>query len=360
MRLVLLLFSLFLSLASLPAQEALIARLQEARRTGRVHEASLAARGLMQLLEEEEDPFVRVAIRRALWIQEISLSGSGLFDFTISALACDGDDIWIGTRSGDIARYSLSERRWMLLRKGAPSLAVRSVNAILAEEERIWFLSYGSALIWDKRRSRALPVDLPDHASYRGMQSLLPWGEGVLIGTQGRNLRRVSPAGHEVFPAPALRNVSYLARRPDGRIWAGTEGQGLFLSDPAGAFRPFGKDDRRSSAVRALFPLPQGFLAGSYGGGLFLMDSEGAPLAEGAFSEAPWVTDGCETAGGYCFSTLGNGLIYREKGSGAYRSFGIPEGLSALDLTGLEYAPPYLIAATQSRGVWIVHENFFL
>ena len=353
---------LFFILIGIPlyCADSLPDALEAARGKGDFQQVRLLSRQMESLLAAEEDPVVRTLYNRALWVQRISLIGSGFFDYNISALKADGDDIWFGSRSGDIGRYSLSERKWLILQEGSPSLAIRSVNAIETDRRRVWILSYGSLMVFDKRTGEPYLTDLPDHRNYRGMQSLTLLGRGVLVGTQASGLRRILPAEETVLSLPELRNVSFFRQVNPELLFAGTEENGLFLLDNSFHIRECTDNNRRTGAVRSLLDYRGGFLGGSYGNGLFVLrdvndtyEYEKLPII------AKWITDGVETEKGYCFSTLGNGLIYLEKQDLKIHSAGIEEGLPSLDITAVDYAAPYLICGTQGQGLLIVHENFF-
>ena len=119
---------------------------RESLKTGDYSRTEYLRTVLQEKLESEEDPLLRTGIKRTLFQEHVPFPDELIYDASVSAMLADGDDIWIGSRSGDIARYSLSERRWTVLVRGEESLAIRAVQSILAEGEHIWFLSYGSVV----------------------------------------------------------------------------------------------------------------------------------------------------------------------------------------------------------------------
>ncbi|OQY34875.1 MAG: hypothetical protein B6241_03060 [Spirochaetaceae bacterium 4572_59] len=360
-----LLYSQFISFLllfpeSLIPEENLLDDLNKAQERGDFLEDEYISRVLSEKLTIEADPYIRTSLKRALWVHQVPLEKSGLFDFNISAMEADGDDIWIGTRSGDIARYSLSEQEWFILQKGAPSLAIRSVNAILCDKDRIWFLSYGSIILFDKRLGNSYFLDLPDHADYRGMQSLSLLGRGILVGTQSSGFRRILPGDETFIDIPGLNNISFQYKKDGDLLFAGTEETGLFVLDRFFHPHQVVSNNRRTASVRTLLPGDGYYVAGSYGNGLFQLISDGQVYEyRKIFSKGNWITDGELLKKGYCFSTLGNGLIYMSREDLVARSLGIPEGLPSLDIAALEYSSPYLICGTQGQGLLIIHENFF-
>ena len=342
------------------ADETLLEELDKALERGNYHRVLILKNEILAKLDIEKDPLIRTVLKRALWVESVPFTGSGVFDPFISALQVVDDDVWIGSRSGDIARYSLSERKWFLLQEGAPSLAIRSVNAIETDRDRIWFLSYGSVQMYDLRTSRLYRADLPDSAAYRGMQSLSMLGRGVLVGTQGTGLRRILLREETVLSYPSLKNVSFLKQFDRDTLYAGTEEHGLFLINLSGEIVPAVSNNRRTSGVRTLLPLKESYLAGSYGNGLFLLEKQNSSyIYQKIYSPALWITGGTETSSGYCFSTLGNGLIYMDRSDLSQYFAGIEEGLPTLDFTSIGYSAPYFICGTQDQGLLVVHEDFF-
>ena len=103
-------------------------------------------------------------------METVSYPEEIVFDPSISAMLADGDDIWIGSRSGDIARYSLPSDAGTLWCAGRESLAIRAVQQISAEGEHIWFLSYGAVGVYSRRQNKYFALDIPDRKSFAGFK----------------------------------------------------------------------------------------------------------------------------------------------------------------------------------------------
>ncbi|MBF9017239.1 MULTISPECIES: hypothetical protein [unclassified Oceanispirochaeta] len=317
---------------------------------------------LEELLFSETDPLSRTALKRLLYQELIELPDDIFFDKHISALAADGDDLWMGSRSGDIARYSLSEKSWKSFIRGQDSLAIKTMQTILPDHERIWFLSYGSVGVYSKRHSRLIYLDIPDEKDYRGLQSGIVVGTGLITGTQSRGLRRIRLDSQSVLPlASDLRNVTFLQALDDQRILAGSEEDGLFILDRSFNASAAGQNSRQLSAARAVLGDSRSrMIAGSYGGGLYKLVRQGDKYDIVLLnSRTRWITGGVELPEHFCFSTLGQGLLVMEKESLEISYLGISEGLGGLDMSSIAYVEPYIICAVQEQGLVKIHEDLF-
>ena len=143
------------------------------------------------------------------------------------------------------------------------------VQSIQAEPEMIWFLSYGSVSIYSKRYDRFIQLPIPDDKEYRGLQSAVLMGQGLISGTQNSHLRRIRLDSQSVIhQSPPLRNITFLKEINEGRLLAGTELDGLFILDRFFQPQPLTENNRKTSAVRAVLGDPSvAMVAGSYGAG---------------------------------------------------------------------------------------------
>ena len=336
--------------------------LTDAREEGDFHLESLYRQRMEGVLGSQTDILDRTRLNRMVFMESVPLPEDIFFSDSISVLRNDGDDLWLGSRSGDIARYSLSERRWKSLIRGQESLAIRTVQTIEADGERIWFLSYGSVGLYSKRHDRLIYLDIPDEQSFRGLQSSVVMGSGLITGTQGRGLRRIRLDGYSsIQETSSLRNVTYLEKLGNSEFLAGTEEDGLYIVDTRFRIRDAGRNSRQLSAVRTVLGDPGGvMIGGTYGNGLFKLVRQGERYDIVLIhSRAPWITDGAENSGYFFFSTLGQGLAVVDRESLDIRYFGISEGLGGLDLSSVVYVEPYIICAVQGQGLVIIHEDFF-
>lgn len=332
------------------------------RKRGDFLNESLLRSKLEETLSELNDPAELTRMKRSLYIEAIPLPEDIFFDTGISALSADQDDIWAGSRSGDIARYSLSERSWVSFVRGRESLAIRTVQSIQGDPENIWILSYGSVAVYSKRHDSFIPLNIPDTGEYRGLQSGILMGNGLICGTQGTGLRRIRLDGYSSIPQhPELRNITFLKSLGSDSLLAGTEEDGLFVLDSRYQPRPLLENNRRTSAVRVVFDAGEDrMIGGSYGSGLFMLAKKNEKY-DIVFLGAGvrWITGGVEIPGFYCFTTLGNGLVVIDRKSLETKVYGISEGLGGLDFSSITYVAPYVVCALQGQGLVRIHENYF-
>ncbi len=352
---------LFLTALSVPGRADEMSEFRMSLEQGDYLRADYLRTVLGKKLETIEDPLLRTGMKRALYLEHVSLPEDLIYDHAVSSMLADGDDLWLGSRSGDIARYSLSERRWTSFVRGQESLAIRAVQSIIVQGEHVWFLSYGSVGVYSKRQNRFFSLDIPDRKEYRGLQSAIVEGRGLICGTQSSGLRRIRLDGQSLIrQEPPLENITFLQRQSDGRVLAGSEEQGLFVLDRLFRASPVVQNSRLTAAARAVLGTVSEMIVGTYGGGIVRLKREerGYRTIISDYSSR-WITDGVELPGLYCFSTLGQGLLVLGRDDSEKRYYGIEDGLSALDISAVEYASPFLICAVQEQGLNIIHEKFF-
>ena len=103
---------------------------------------------------------------------------------------------------------------------------------------------------------------------------------------------------------------------------------------------------------------------GTYGQGLYRWDPHTNDLeqlskAEGSLGD-DWVLCGVETKTGLYFGTFGAGVTHLLPTSLSTRQIGIRDGLSALDISAVTYAPPLVYFGTLGSGISILDESLVL
>ncbi len=318
-----------------------------------------AARRYFRLVRQSGiEPADRALLRalrvRLVW-DWIPASELGLADSNVAALRADGDDVWVGTWNGGVARYSLSSRQSTAF----PSPAF--TRSIEVSDRRVW-VGTADGLAWYGKASgtwgfsdawKALVVSRA--------------GSELYAGTLGDGLFRLRGEQWEQVADGELpgRFVSCIAEGPGGAtLLVGTVNLGLIVVD------------RATGAMRGLEELVPGFSArnitsvladsqgrvwiGTYGEGLFLWTPSDSTLVR--FSRATgeigddWVLAICETPRALYFGTFGAGVSVYESSRGAWRRFGISDGLSSLDVTSIASRPPYVFFGTLGAGVCVYEE----
>jgi ligand-binding sensor domain-containing protein len=146
----------------------------------------------------------------------------------------------------------------------------------------------------------------------------------LLIGTMNRGVVILDLAAGtmtdlaDLVPDFTSANVTSVLAASDGRVWIGTYGEGLVVWAPqTGAMTRYTK-------------------------------------AGGQIGD-DWVLCSAETDRGLYFGTFGGGVSFLSR-SGTWRRIGIGDGLASLDVTAIEWRPPWLYFGTLGAGVSVYDE----
>ena len=183
-------------------------------------------------------------------------------------------------------------------------------------------------------------VSPPDHWKGRSVLSILPSPDGALwVGTEGAGLYCLQDGTWTNFNAPqGLRNpyVWSLAMDDAGKIWAGTWGGGLFVQQDKAFDYPRGMENFLWPAPALLFVKDElwiGTPAGAlcYQNGKFNVSSE---IAGQPFGDVRGIAR--DKSGALWFGTAGSGLVRCQNGD--FRRFKKSDGLSSDFIECLHFA----------------------
>lgn len=232
-------------------------------------------------------------LEREYWFDTLD-SRSGLSQNTVYCLTQDRDDfLWIGTEDG-LNRFDGYE---YLVIKHEPgmshSLSDNTVSALLEDADGVlWVGTRGGGLNRLNRNNlhcRHFPDRTSRETSYNFIMTIKQDQQGqIWLGTKG-GLSRFNPRTSQF--SPILKNciVWRLAFDADGKLWIGTEKQGLLILKPgettAEPFRWNNPADKaavaelNSSWIRALLrDMDGGMWVGTYGAGLYYIDTKHAVI----------------------------------------------------------------------------------
>lgn len=175
-------------------------------------------------------------------------------------------NLWAGTYEGGLERLAPRVGTLDL----APGLANNTVLSLIEDREgNLWIGMSGGGLA---RLSDGDAVGIGIPTPERSVSTVPVVGDGadgVFVGGGGVGIAHVGPRGVEVLrPAgtPIPTSVWALARDPDGTLWIGTWGDGLWRLSPGERLERFGGPATRSRTVRAIVRTEAGALVGGDGG----------------------------------------------------------------------------------------------
>lgn len=301
--------------------------------------------------------------RRLAW-RALSAEAIGLGDGNVSALRVDGDDLWVGTWNGGVARYSLSDGRTQVFRAGRESIVPGTVRCIEVTPARVWVGTYQGLFVYSKATSSWQEV-----AAFSGSE---PWkveaiaaADGRLfVGTLGEGLWRQEGDGWQRIEAGVLPGDFITCLQPaGGQLLLGTLSRGVLLFDLArqslASFDALAPGLEARNITMLLADPPDSFWIGTYGQGVYRWD--GATRRLSHFTRAggslgdDWVLCGARTRSGLYFGTLGGGLSRYDGRS--WQTLGREQGVAARDISALAYSSPYLYLGTLGAGITILSEG---
>ncbi len=311
-------------------------------------------------LPASERPLYRQMQIRLCW-SVLSADALGLKDANISSLRVDGDDLWIGTWNGGVARYSVSAGS----RDAFPSPAIS--RSIEVADRRVW-IGTTEGLAWYGKGTGRWGVDLSGTAEHSlNVQVVRQTSSGLYAGTLGDGLFRLTDAGWEQMADGSLpgRFITCIAGdAAHGTLLIGTMNIGLVILDlKTGAMRTLAESVPQftSSNITAVLPGADGRVwIGTYGEGLAVWTPGTNSLRRYTTATAElgddWILSACETDRALYFGSFGGGVSVLSKADGSWRRIGIADGLASLDVAAIAWRAPRLYFGTLGSGVSVYDE----
>ena len=306
-------------------------------------------------------------LARGLMWDHLTPRQLGLGDANISAIATDGDDVWVGSWMGGLTRYARSTGRRNVFRDGPDSLVSRRVRDIAPIGGYVWVgTDLGmSVYALSSSRWRHEPA-LGDGLEPAGVTAIAgAAGDEVFAGTLGQGLWRRDATGWSAVGDGVLPGLFVGALRMVGEtLWIGTIDLGLVALDlRSGALRSFDEINLALGPqnVTAIVPDGSGTLwIATFGSGLFRW--EPGPNRVTHFSVAggqlpdDWVLAGAAGDAGLYFGTFGGGAVRYSPHTDAWTTIGLAQGLPSLDVAVVESARGHIYFGTLGGGVAILSE----
>jgi len=308
-----------------------------------------------------DQPLLRALRVRLSW-SSLGPEALGLSDGNVSTLGIDGDDLWVGTWSGGVARYSVSARH-------SDSFAVPAYpRTIEVAQRRIW-IGGADGLAWFGKGTGTWGTEKDfQPPSARRVQALKLAGGILYAGTLGDGLYRLGSDGWSEVSSGGLPGpfVTSIEEGVDGKeLYLGTMSSGLVIMDThTGTMKGHTEVVPGFSAANVTSLLDDGqggIWIGTYGDGLYLWSPAANSLRH--FSKATgeigddWVLASCRTARGLYFGTFGAGVSAFLPSAGTWRRYGITDGLGSLDVAAIAWRAPFVFFGTLGAGVSVYDEE---
>ncbi len=274
-------------------------------------------------------------LRGKLFIKRWSGSDLGLAGENISSLLSDTDDIWAGTWTGGLIRFSDPLGTSTVWDPGLPSLAVRTVNRIRSDNGVIRVLRYASLEGYNKRSGKWFTeTDLP---AFDRLQDLSIINERTYLATLGYGLWVKTRDIWLNIEYPGLF-INRLEEGDDGELLVATMDRGLFLYDTnndSWTQPPSGRI--REKNITSLMRVGKYIIGGTYGNGAFIWNTENSDV--NTFGRDilgdPWVLAVTGIGQRFYFGTFGSGLNVLDLKSWEWDRISLAEGLLSADIASL-------------------------
>lgn len=286
---------------------------------------------------------------RLAW-ERLDAARLGLTDANISALAVDGDDLWVGTWNGGAARWSLSAETCALFPHPAYPRAFEPT------ERRVWVATFEGLASYTRSSGRWSLVPELQEPSPAKVQALESMGDDLYAGTLGDGLLRLREGAWERVSDGGYpgRFVNCLAADGD-RLLVGTMDLGLLILEPS------------SGRIESLAARQPAFTArnvttitadrgrvwiGTYGEGLWRWEGDRITRYGRDTGEIgdDWVLASCRVGDGVWFGTFGAGASFVGD-DGRWRRLGVADGLPSLDVAAIAWRAPFVYFGTLGAGV---------
>jgi len=302
----------------------------------------------------QEDPYKQNLFLQKLYAHNLDAPQDLL---NVSLLEVDRDDLWVGTWTGGIFRYSLALDMWEEIKKPVASLTVNSSHGVVFEENYIWLLGYNWLARYWKHSSRVEPLDrtrppskIQDMVLYQDRIFLATAGNGIYVLDKDRINWEKDPRFEKAGPF-----INALIPSDEG-FWICTTDRGLYYWD--------GEDLSQEITgfpglnVTTLIEDKDTLWVGTYGRGLLEIEQDKRTLYSSRLNQFPddWIISSLQTDLYRIWGTLGGG-IYLQDESGRNITLTLQDGLASMDIAALAWYNNALYVGNLGGGITVIHEN---
>ena len=307
-------------------------------------------------------------LARSLMWSYLTPRDLGMNDANISAIATDGDDVWVGSWTGGLARYTRSTGQRAVFRAGPRSLQSLRVRDIATVDDYIWVGTDRGLSVYALASSRwRHELTIGDEREPVSLAAIATARDTVFAGTLGQGLWRDDGSGWQAV-AGALPGLFITALQVVGdTLWIGTIDLGVVALDLAsGAVRSFDEinPDLGPQNVTAIVPgagADEALWITTFGSGVYrwLPGPNRITHFSAAGGELPddWVLSGAAGENGMYFGTFGGGVARYAPPSGAWSVISLAHGLPSLNVAVVTAARGKVYFGTLGGGVAVLSER---
>ena len=315
-------------------------------------------------LDADAVPTYRELARGLMW-EHLTPRQLGLGDGNISAIATDGDDVWVGTWTGGLVRHTRSTGRRQVFREGPESLVSRRVRAIHPVGGYVWVGTDEGLSVYARSSSRWRRVPVLGGGEPSPVVALADAGGAMYAGTLGQGLWRHdasgwSRVGHESLPGLFINTLLVV----DRTLWIGTIDLGLVSLDlRSGTLRSFDEVNAALGPqnVTAIVAQDDATLwIGTFGAGLYRWEADTNRITHFsvATGQVPddWILSAAVGDAGLYFGTFGGGAVRHDPHRETWTAISLEQGLTSLNVAVVAAARGRIYFGTLGAGVAILSE----
>ncbi len=313
-------------------------------------------------LKDERDLYGM--LQRALKWQNVRCASIKLADENISVLTYDGNDLWIGTWNGGLARYNMYRDEVKVFKSGKSSIVPKTVRVIKVIGQNVWVGSYEGLSYYSKRSGKWYVVKNFTGRNKTTVEAIETIAGKIYVGTLGRGLwvldlnssnygkwRRIKKGG-------ALKFINCLARYRSYLI-IGSMDKGVFffnvksgrlinLADLCADFTPV-------NITTFLIENENSLWIGTYGKGLYNWNPKSNLLKiftkENGFLSDDWVLDSGKGRRFLYFGTFGGGVVAFDMLKRVFKVFTLESGLDSMDVSSVAVSRGVVAFGTLGMGI---------
>ena len=309
-------------------------------------------------------PRYRELARGLMW-EHLTPRQLGMGDGNISAIATDGDDVWVGTWTGGLVRHTRSTGRRQVFREGPESLLSRRVRDIHPAGGYVWVGTDEGLSVYARSSGRWRQEPVLGGEEPSPVVAIVDAGGVEYAGTLGQGLWRHdasgwSRVGHESLPGLFINALQVV----DQTLWIGTIDLGLVSLDlRSGTLRSFDEVNPALGPqnVTAIVAEDDATLwIGTFGDGLYRWEADRNRITHfsAGTGQIPddWILAAAVGDAGLYFGTFGGGAVRHDPQRETWTAISLEQGLTSLNVAVVAAARGRIYFGTLGAGVAILSE----